>query len=146
MCLQSIKHMHRAEQHQVCQRVYVGVVYWACHINKKKSHINKKKQRAANSRHTVEESIHMQQHTQHNIRTCSGHRKIYLFDLKLNRLQQAQWLVIRHAGKPASCHPTELWRNVHVVIPLADIWKGPDRDVRGVLRGLTLVAAHMTGG
>jgi len=54
--------------------------------------------------------------------------------------------VIRHAGKPASCHPTELWRNVHVIIPLADIWKGPDRDVRGVLRGLTLVAAHMAGG
>ncbi len=83
---------------------------------------------------------------QHNICTFSRHRGFYLLDLKLNRLQQAQWLVIRHAGKPASCHPTELWRNVHVIIPLADIWKGPDRGVRGVLGGLTLVAARMTGG
>lgn len=70
----------------------------------------------------------------------------HLLDLEVYGLFQAQWLVIRQAVNPPSCDPAELWRNVHVTVPLADIWNGPGRGVGGPLGGLTLVAAPMAWG
>ena len=69
---------------------------------------------------------------------------LHLLDLEVNGLSQYEGLMLWDAVHPPRAYPAELCRDVHVIIPLADVRDGPDTGARGVLGGLALVAAGVT--
>ena len=77
----------------------------------------------------------------HALTTSTPH----LFDLKIYRLRQVKWLVIRKAVQPAGACSAELRWDVQVGISFAEVRNSSMTSVRRVFGRFALVTTSMAG-